>query len=279
MEIGLQVYSVRQNMEKDFWAALEKVAEIGYRNIEFANHIADQDPGIGHHIDAYKLKDKMDQLGLKTIGNHVHPFDKADMDKVIEYNKIIGNDSIGCGIGFFSGTDSAIAFAKWLNKIGGICADSGMTFYYHNHYQEFQRFDGKTVMDILLENTDEDFVKFELDTFWTLRGGVDPVEYLKILGDRCILIHQKDLSKDTSPVNIFDKIGKDADLSEMKNFGVFSQTDFTEIGEGAMDIKKIIDTAQELGHAKCIILEQDYSSRNELESIEISYNNLAGMIG
>lgn len=279
LEIGLQVYSVRKKMDEDFWGTLEKVAEIGYKYIEFANHSADTDPGCGHGIDAYKLKTKMDELGLKAIGNHVHPFEKADLEKVIEYNKIIGNNALGCGIGFFTSKDDILEFSKWLNKIGETCRKEGMNFYYHNHFQEYQKFDGKTVMEWLMENTDDELVKFELDTFWTIRGGADPIEYMRKLGNRCELLHQKDLSADANPVNIFEAIGEDAVIDGTQKFRTITNPrDFTEVGEGTIDIKSIIQEAEKMGYVKYIIVEQDFSSKNEIESIEISFKNLTELI-
>lgn len=64
-------------------------------------------------------------------------------------------------------------------------------FYYHNHFQEFQVFEGERILDTLLERTDPALVKFELDTYWTVRGGEDPIYWLRKLGERCNLVHRE----------------------------------------------------------------------------------------
>ncbi|WP_240417271.1 sugar phosphate isomerase/epimerase family protein [Paenibacillus periandrae] len=278
LSIGLQVFSIRNELKKDFWGTLEKVAEIGYKNIEFANHSVNTDYGIGFHIDADTLRKRMNDLGLKTISAHIHPMSINVMDSVIDYHQEIGNQALVCGIGFWKNKDEVLDFSKELNKIGEKCRVRGMDFYYHNHFMEFQKFDGQYVLDIILENTDKEFVKMELDTYWTLRGGVNPVEYLHKLGDRCDLIHQKDLTKETVPVNVFETIGEDCEIDSNK-FREFSKVEyFTEVGEGMIDINSIINKAKEIGAAKYIILEQDHSSKNELESIAISYKNLSKLL-
>ncbi|MBD1383603.1 sugar phosphate isomerase/epimerase family protein [Metabacillus arenae] len=274
LSIGLQVYSIRNELKKDFWGALKKVAEIGYKNIEFANHAANDDPGVGFYIDAKTLKKGMDDLGLTTISAHVHPLSLDIIDEVIEYHQTIGNQSIVCGIGYWKNQDEVLQFSEQLNKFGEKCRKNGMDFYYHNHFMEFQKFNGQYVLETILQNTEKDLVKIEFDTYWAQRGGIDPVQYLKRLGDRCDLIHQKDLTEQAVPNNIFEIIGEDCEIN-MEKLREFSKVDyFTEVGEGTMDIKAIIDEAQRIGVAKYLILEQDHSSRNELESIEISFKNL-----
>ncbi|WP_167577609.1 sugar phosphate isomerase/epimerase [Ammoniphilus sp. YIM 78166] len=278
LSIGLQVFSIRKELAKDFWGTLEKVAEIGYKNIEFANHSAGTDFGVGFNIDADTLKQGMERLGLKTISAHIHPMSVDIMDQVIDYHQAIGNNSLVCGIGFWKNKAEVLAFSKELNIIGEKCRKRGMDFYYHNHFMEFQKFEGQTVMDIILENTEKEFVKIELDTYWAIRGGIDPIPYLRKLGDRCDLIHQKDLTLEAKPANIFETIGEECEINSEK-FREFSKVEyFTEVGEGTIDIRSIIKEARDIGAARYIILEQDHSNRNELESIAISYRNLERLL-
>ncbi|TVY08333.1 sugar phosphate isomerase/epimerase family protein [Paenibacillus cremeus] len=278
ISIGLQVFSVRKELAKDFWGTLEKVAVIGYENIEFANHAADKDPGVGFNIAADVLKKRMDELGLKTVAAHVHPMSVDIMENVIDYHQAIGNKSIVCGIGFWKNRDEVLEFSKYLNKIGEICRKRDMDFYYHNHFMEFQKFDGQYVMDTILEHTEKELVKIELDTYWAIRGGINPIEYLRKLGDRCDLVHQKDLTPEAVPANIFETIGEDCEIGPAK-MREFSKVEyFTEVGEGTIDIKSIITEMKSIGAAKYLILEQDHSARNELESIAISYKNLKRLL-
>ncbi|MED4225590.1 sugar phosphate isomerase/epimerase [Neobacillus cucumis] len=278
LSIGLQVFSIRKELKKDFWGTLEQVSEIGYKNIEFANHSAGTDFGVGFNIDPDTLRQGMERLGMKAISAHVHPMSLDIIDNVIDYHQAIGNNSLVCGIGFWKNQDDVLAFSKELNIIGEKCRKRGMDFYYHNHFMEFQYFDGQTVMDIILENTEKEFVKIELDTYWAIRGGIDPVSYLRKLGDRCDLIHQKDLTVKAYPANIFETIGQSCEID--KNiFSEFSKVEFfTEVGEGTIEIASIVKEARNIGAAKYIIVEQDHSKRNELESIAISFQNLKKLL-
>lgn len=279
LKLGLQVYSVRESFAEDFWGTLEAVSKIGYKYIEFANHIADEDPVCGFHISAKELRNGLDNLGLQAISNHIHPFEKVDIDKIIEAAQIMGNKYIAHPMRFFESGDDALGFAEYLNKVGEKVKSADMKLFYHNHYQEFQKFDGKAVLDIIVDNTEPDNLSIELDTFWTLRGGIDPITYLNRLGNRCTLIHQKDLAASANPVNLFDNYpeGKKIDRDVFMNQGA-KPTDFTESLEGTMDIRGIVDTAEKIGSAEYIIIEQDRSTRGELESIELSYNNMSEIL-
>jgi sugar phosphate isomerase/epimerase len=278
LELGLQLFSVRDELEKDFVGTLQKVAEIGYKNVEFFIHDASKEMKIGG-MEASELREVLDNLGLKAVSMHVNPLTDEDiLEKAIQYNLEIGSSGIGCSIAFFNNKQEVIDFAKALNKCAQMCKDNGLDFYYHNHFQEFQKFEGEYVLDILLENTDENLVKAEFDTYWALRGGIDPVDYLKKLGSRCDLVHQKDLPATAKPVNAFEVLGEEKDI-DFDAFLDFSKPEyFTEAGEGSMDIKSIIETIREIGAAKYIFVEQDLTTKNQLESVEISYKNMIQLL-
>ena len=171
----------------------------------------------------------------------------------------------------FRDYDDTMRKIETYEKMGKMAAEEGMRFLYHNHYQELQEFHGHKVLDLIVENTDPAHVNLELDTFWVLRGGVDPVELMKRYGTRIKMLHQKDFAKDTkTPVNMFDVVGKDTYITRE----VFNQykcnDDFVEIGYGQMDIQKIIDTALEIGSIEYIVLEQDATKLDQLESVKRS---------
>ncbi|MFD1064819.1 sugar phosphate isomerase/epimerase family protein [Oceanobacillus locisalsi] len=277
LSMGLQLFSVRDELAKDYFSTLKKIADIGYENLEFFIHDADKEMKI-EGLEAKDLKNRLDELGLKAISMHVSPLTDEIIEEAITYNLELGSGGIGCSIAFFSNKQEVLDFSKTLNKYGQMCKEKGLDFYYHNHFQEFQKFDGEYVLDIILENTDPELVKLEFDTYWTLRGGVDPVDYLKKVKERCKIIHQKDMPSSTNPVNAFESLDENA-VIDFDAFIPFSQPEyFTEIGDGMMDIPEIIKTAQEIGSAKYILVEQDLTTRSQLESIEISYKNLKNML-
>ncbi|RKP51515.1 sugar phosphate isomerase/epimerase [Cohnella endophytica] len=273
LQFGLQLYSVRDELQKDYWGTLEKLAAIGYRHLEIANHNADS----GLEPNATELRKRLDALGMKVVSSHIHPLDRYE--EIIAYNKELGSTAIGLGIAFFKNKREVLECCELLNRHGEAYKKGGLDFYYHNHFQEFQKFDGEYVLDIILNNTDKDLVKIEFDTYWAVRGGVDPIAYLKKLGDRCDLVHQKDLPATAIPANLLEVTGEDADIT-FERFLELQQADqFSEVGEGTLDIAGIIRTVREIGAAKYIFVEQDLTSRNQLESVEISYRNISKLFG
>ncbi|MCP3774467.1 sugar phosphate isomerase/epimerase [Paenibacillus sp. MZ04-78.2] len=274
--VGLQLFSVREALAKDHLGTLEKVAQIGYKNVEFAFHNTSSDGRFEVEYTAKDLKKSMDTMGLRVVTSHVAHHPNLDWNEVIRYNVELGSEGVVIPIYFFKSRQDAIELAKWLNTSGKKCKDSGIQLYFHNHYHEFQRFEGQSIMDTLLENTDPEYVSFELDTFWAQRGGVDPVAYMEKLGNRCGLLHQKDLSATAHPVNLLEKVSGELDADKV--FSAFNKEDFVEIGTGIMDIPSILRKAQELGSVKYIIVEQDVTVKDELVSVKESFDNIQKLL-
>ncbi len=273
LKVGIQLYSVREDMAKDPIEAMKKVAEIGYKCLEVANSKAEEDPGVGFGVSAEELLKALEGTGAHVVSGHIRPFTSETAPAIIEFHKKIGNKYIGQSADFFTSYEHLLERCSYYNEMGKLCAEHGMKFIYHNHYHEFQKIDGKYVLYHIMENTDPNYVSFELDTFWAMRGGVCPVEVIKTLGDRLIMVHQKDFSKTTdSPINLLEN--DDGVLIDRDSFGTkgYKPEDFCEVGTGIMDIQKIIDAANEAG-AEYIILEQDHTQRAPMESIQISMDN------
>ena len=147
-----------------------------------------------------------------------------------------------------------------------------MRYYYHNHYQEFQRFGDKLVYDIIMENTAPGLVYAEMDTYWVARGVQDPVAFMEKYNDRLILLHQKDFPGDVGePLCMFDGI---VDPDREIDSEVFEVTknpnSFTEIGTGILPIQDYIEAAKSCPNLDYIILEQDATRLDEIESINVS---------
>ncbi len=243
ISIGLQLYTVRQDTAKDFEGTLEKVAEVGYKGVEFA--------GYGG-LSASRMKSLLDRLGLKPCGSHVGIDDlKNKLDEVIEYNLEIGNQYIICPWASYESKEDFHEMARFLNGIGERCRAKGLYFGYHNHAQEFACFDGVYGLDILYQETDPELVKAEIDVYWVKYAGLDPLEVLKKYAGRIPLIHFKDM-----------------DAGEKR--------EMTEVGNGIIDFKAIADFGKK-NDAKWFIVEQDVCRRPALESIKISYDNLMKM--
>lgn len=271
LKVGIQLYSVKENMAKDSIGTIRKVVDLGYKNLEAANHNAGEDFGVGTGTSVGDMSELLKEIGAKVVNAHVFPFTAENAEGVINYHKAIGNDKITCAMAFYDGRESVLAQCKYFNEVGAICKNAGMKFVYHNHFHEFQKIDGETIFDIIVNNTDPELVYFEIDTFWTYRGGVDPVDLFKKYGDRIILVHQKDFAKDCKePINIFEMIDGTAKIGMEEFRKVVNPATFTEIGTGILDIQSIIDAAIEYTAAEYIILEQDMTALGEMESIEVS---------
>ena len=245
LPIALQLYSIKDETEKNFTEALKKVAKIGYSAVEFA--------GYGG-LSSSELKSLLKELGLKVCGSHVSLEELTkDIDNVIEYNLEIGNPYIICPFATYNSKQDYEKMAETLNAIALKCSAKGILFAYHNHGHEFQDFQGEYGLDILYKKTDAELVKAEIDTYWVQHAGVDPVEYIKKHSGRCDLIHIKDME-------IVD--------GEKRS---------TEVGNGIMDIKTIIVEAEKQG-AKWLVVEQEFFNKPSLESVEIGYNNLKRLV-
>lgn len=280
LEFGLQLYSVRESLKQDNVGTLEKIAEVGYKNLQLTRVSATND-GIEHvagTMSAAELNHHMERLGMKIVNIHARIDEHTDWERLIAFNQEIGSAALLIPMGYFTDKQSALDYARTLNKYGEICKKQGIDFYYHNHFQEFKLVDeDKTILDVLIENTDKNLVKFELDTYWAVRGGADPDAWLFKLGDRCDITHQKDLPAGISPVNWYDYFGLDANITLNEMLQTQKPEHFTEVGEGIMNIGKLIGTMRKVG-VKYIFVEQDMSERAELESIQISYRNMVQLL-
>jgi len=195
MPIGLQLYSVRELLPKDFGGTLRKVREAGYTRVEAAGY---------YDKTAAEFRRAMDDAGLRCVSTH-HPMSvlRPQLDKLIEYGQKLGLEYIIC-----SWTDHRDPAAKgpmtlddwrWAageyNRIGEKVKAAGMTFGYHNHTPEFRSENGVLFYDELLRLTDPKLMVFEMDCGWVFAAGRDPVEFLSKAQERFPLLHVKDMVK------------------------------------------------------------------------------------
>lgn len=279
VRVGLQLYSVRKALADDPWGTLAQVAEAGFTRLEAANHNARHDPGVGFGVDAKELRDHLAELGLSIVGCHINPLDLDILPRALDYQAELGNTQIGCDIEFYPYGDRDFVRRRCeiFNQVGELAAARGMRFYYHNHFQEFQRFGDDYVYDLILANTDPSLVFLQLDTYWMYRGGQDPIAWMRRHPDRVILLHQKDFPADApQPLDLFDGV---VSPTEVIDDAVFTDRKdplcFTEIGTGILPIQDIIDVASELPNLDYLLLEQDHTTMPELDSIRRSHDAFA----
>lgn len=237
-KLGLQLYSIREECEKDFLKTLTRVSEIGYDGVEFYSLFDSDVNNIG------KL---LKQIGLKSAGFHVEYEQlKNQLDEVLRWNSTLESEYIVLSELDCNTSEEWKSSAEFMNTIGQKLMNYGFKFLYHNHNHEFERiYEGNRALDILLSNTSKDKVSLELDCFWVKTAGINPVEYLQRNLNRVSTIHLKDMTGD----------------------GIM-----TEVGTGIIDCASLIKTCDEAGF-DWIICEQDDIRIDNFESIKISHDN------
>lgn len=279
MKVGLCLYSVKKSLANDPIGTMKKVAEMGFKYWETPCAVpyeVKESPvsRYGLFIPAKEAKKFIDDHGVEITGNHYAPLDYPDFEDYLEFQATLGLTYIGPSAEFYDDYDDVLRKCEILNKQAELAKSYGLKYYFHNHYHEFQKFNGKTVQDIVYENTDPDLVNIQLDTYWAARGGADPVQLINKYKDRLVSLHQKDFPKNTEhALNIFeDKI----DPNQRITLDVYVEykypETFTEIGTGILDIQSYIDAGNQVG-VEFIYLEQDFTSMDELDSVKISMDN------
>lgn len=245
LKLGAQLYTVREYMktEKDFGETIKKISDIGYKYVQVS--------GIGS-VSPQAIKTITEDNGIKVILTHTSPERvKNETAKVIEEHSLFGCDAIGIG-GLFGTSRSADGYKKFTDDFRNAVEEikkSGKVFLYHNHRFEFERYDGKTGMDIILENTDKDAFKLTFDTYWAQAGGVDPSAFIKEKSDRIYVTHLKDMA-------VID------DKSVM-----------TEVMTGNINFRRVLHVS-EMFDIVWHFVEQDETRIDCFESMKISFDNL-----
>ena len=263
--IAYQVYSAREDAQKDLDAVLSKLKAMGYDGVEFAGFY-------GH--SAEEVKAMLDKHGLTAISSHV-PFQQieADMFGVIAYHKAIGCRFIAIPYLDDATRPGAPGFARAIavaHKFGRLLKEAGMTLLYHNHDFEFIQLSGMYGLDFLYQAVPEDVLKTELDLCWVKYAGEDPAAYVRKYAGRCPVIHLKDyVGKREDGATPYGLIGLDDD--GQKKAQAF---EFRPVGYGCQDVKSLLDAGIESG-AEWFVVEQDESvGRTPLEAAEMSIGTL-----
>lgn len=252
--IGIQLYTLRDEISKGVEASIAKVAETGYNSVELFGYAKGQFFGMTPEAFSALLK----QHNLKTPSGHYTMGDflkNGDEDQL----KMTVNDAAKMGHDYFvipyltddlrTSLDDYKRLATRLNKAGEQAKSAGMKLAYHNHDFEFKDWGGgKTGMDILLKETDPKLVNLEMDIYWVTKAGKNPIDFIKANPGRVKMWHIKDMASSA------DKT-------------------FTEVGTGVINYKEIFKYRKESG-MEYFFVEQDHTNLPVYESIRISYNNL-----
>ncbi|MGH9511728.1 MAG: sugar phosphate isomerase/epimerase family protein [Terriglobales bacterium] len=266
--IGVQLYTVRDAMQQDMDGTLAKVAAIGYKEVELAGFTMDGGKILYFTHSPEDLKASLDRHGLAAISTHVNyvSLSPENFPKVIEVSKMLGHRYIvnpWIDDAVRTQPDGWNQAAATFNHAGEMSKKSGIQFAYHNHWFEWFPVNGKLPYDILLQETDPNLVKMEMDLCWITIAGQDPVKYFDRYPGRFPLVHVKDMKK-LPKVNASGK----------QDFGD-SLADMTEVGSGVIDWKRIFAHADKAG-IKYYIVEHD-KPESPFESIRTSYQYMKAL--
>lgn len=240
--IGLQLYTVRELLEEDFEGTLTAVAEVGYREVELAGSFG-RTPA--------QIRAITGQLGLDPVAAHV------SLERLREDADGAVGDAAEGGQRFVvlpslprreRELDGYRRLADEMNDLGAVCRDAGLRFAYHNHDYELEPVGGTRPYELLLERTDPELVDFEIDVYWAVRGGLDPLQAFARWPGRFRLCHLKDMAPDGG---------------------------MADVGSGTLDIVGVLDHAGGAG-LRHFFVEHDRPG-DALASIRASYRYLSGL--
>jgi len=240
---GLQLYTLRDDMPKNPKEVLRQVASYGYRQIESYEH---KTLGIFWGMDYKEFKTYVDGLGMQLIASH------CDIDKNFEQKAdqaaAIGMKYLICPwIGPQKSLDDYKRAADKFNNRGEICKKAGLKFAYHNHDYSFIPIENRYPQDIIMQHTDKDLVDYEMDIYWVVTAGQNPIHWLNKYPDRFKLSHIKDRKKSVS--------------ASEKNAS-------TILGTGQIDFAKVLKIARKNGMNYFIVEQELYEHTTPLAAIE-----------
>lgn len=246
--VGIQLYSVREDMKMDPMGSLTKLAEMGYKYVEHANYVNRKFYG----WTAQEFKKRLDDLGIKMPSGHTvmgkpHWDDsKKDFTDLWKYTvddaAVMGQEFVispSIDMGIRKDKNLLLKYMEIFNKSGELCQKSGMKFGYHNHDFEFsEKLDGELLYDIMLNNTDPKLVTQQLDIGNMINGGGIPGEILKKFPGRFVSMHVKD--------EVPSAVGHEK----------FESTILGK-GSGQIDVLALVKFGDKLGGTKHFIIEQE----------------------
>lgn len=244
---GLFLNTLKENLLKDFKGTLKVISDIGYKYIEADGYVY----GKFYGFSPGEFNQMIKNFGMMPVSSHTL-MTTGNYQMVLE-------DAAEAGFRYViqpallsmyrKSIDAYKEAADYLNKFGEFARDLGMKIGYHNYNYEFEKINGKVPYDVLIKETDEQLVTMELDLYWMIRSGVDPIEY-------------------------FNKYPGRFELWQLQDMDDSENRAFAEVGEGTIDFESIFTKKKKAG-LKYHFVEQDICrGKSPLECIRISYNNL-----
>ena len=250
VKTALQLYTVRDQMARDWRRTLERIAAAGYKAVEFAGN-----PFMS--LPAGELKKFLDELRLKPVSAHIsYSYLRNSPERVLSHAAELGLSFVVAepDVRRVTSEEDVAKLAEEMSQVGREVSARGMRYAMHNHAIQFERLvGGKPLYWLLVELTDPRYVYFQPDVYWIKYAGYDPVEVIEQLRGRCPLVHLKDM--------------KDERTREM-----------AEIGEGIIDFAKIVEAGAKAG-VEWYVVEHDNPPGDSVESAKKMLNYLKGRFG
>ena len=252
--LGVQAYTFRNHFPKNVTVPLDSIKAMGFTELE---------GGAPKGMTPENFRKLCDARGIKipSTGAEFNELDKS-LEQVVRRAKILGANFVMCAWiphqnGNFSIEDAKKA-VEVFNQAGKVLKENGLTFCYHNHGYEFQPAREGTLFDYLVQNTNPEYVSFEMDLLWTMHGGADPVELLNKYPGRWKLMHLKDLKK-----------GVKGDLT-----GHTPAENDVVLGTGQADMRQVLKAAAKAGIRHYFIEDE---SEREMKNVPASVAFLKGL--
>ena len=251
-KVGIQLYSLRDEMIKNPKETLAQVASFGYKYVE----CYDGDLGLFWGMSNIEFKNYLDNLGLEMIASHCGDTNNLESFKTkCDQAAEVGIDYLICP---WAGKEISISafqnLAETFNKCGQIANQSGISFAYHNHDYSFKKIDGIYLQDILMNETDKNLVDFELDIYWVVASGEDPKVWFDKYPGRFTHSHVKDYKE--LPDNKYESC---------------------TLGRGSIDFPSILAHGKEKGLKFFIVEQEAYTGTSQLESAKDNYNYMSAL--
>ena len=236
---GLQLYTLRDVFPKDVKGVLKQVADFGYKQVE--GYEGPQ--GIFWGLKNTEMKSYLDSIGLNMVSTH------CDMNKNFEQK---ADEAAAIGMKYlicpYLGPQKSMDFykkaAERFNQCGDICKQRGMRFAYHNHDYSFKPLEGQLPQDVMMQTANPDTVDFEMDMYWVVTAGQDPIAWMKKYPNRFRLCHVKDRNKSAGS----------------------EQFASVTLGTGNIDYKSMLKEVGKLGMQYYIVEQEAYEGTTPLES-------------
>ena len=248
--VGAQLYTLKDHLktEEDLITTVRKLHSLGFTAAQFS--------GVTAPISPERVKEIFDSYSIGICCSHI------PWERVLNETERVAKESIamGCpvvGISFYPENklqtrEELSRFILQIEGVARVLGSYGLKFAIHNHWNEFHRIDGKTVLQHLRENTDPDTVEFIFCCFWALASGADPVEYLREFKGRISCCHYKDMTM------------------------LDGERAFAPVGEGNMNYKAIFEACEEIG-VKYALIEQDICQEDPFDCMARSREYIVGL--